>query len=153
MPSLRSSISDLATHFASSVLAAIRRASLDDILAESAGAQPVRRGPGRPRGARPAAPTAPKPAAKESASRGTSKRTAKKSKPGRLARRTPADIAKALGAVVELVKKNPKGLRAEQIRAELKMSVREMPRVLKEGLTKKALKSKGQKRATTYTAG
>jgi hypothetical protein len=27
-----------------------------------------------------------------------------------------------------------------------------MPRVLKEGLTKKLLKSKGQKRSTTYTA-
>jgi len=27
---------------------------------------------------------------------------------------------------------------------------KEMPRVLKEGLSKKALRSKGQKRATTY---
>jgi hypothetical protein len=80
------------------------------------------------------------------------KRAAKKAKPGRLARRSLADIAKALSAVVALVKRNPKGLRAEQIRTELKMDAKEMPRVLKEGLAKKALKSKGQKRATTYTA-
>jgi hypothetical protein len=32
------------------------------------------------------------------------------------------------------------------------MDRKEMPRVLHEGLTKKALKSKGQKRATTYSA-
>ncbi len=69
----------------------------------------------------------------------------------RLARRSPADIAKALGAVVALLKKSPKGLRAEQIRAVLKMESKEMPRVLKDGLAKKALKSKGQKRSTTYT--
>lgn len=42
--------------------------------------------------------------------------------------------------------------RAEQIRAALKMESKEMPRVLKEGLAKKKLKAKGQKRATTYTA-
>ena len=54
--------------------------------------------------------------------------------------------------MVDLVKKNPKGLRAEQIRAQLKMEAKEMPRILKEGLAKKTLKSKGQKRSTTYTA-
>lgn len=54
--------------------------------------------------------------------------------------------------MVALVKKNPKGLRAEQIRSQLKMESKEMPRVLKEGLTKKALKSRGQKRSTTYSA-
>jgi hypothetical protein len=42
--------------------------------------------------------------------------------------------------------------RAEQIRDALKMQSKEMPRVLQEGLAKKKLKSKGQKRATTYFA-
>jgi hypothetical protein len=139
---LRSTIDHLATTFAAGVLAAIRGASLDDILAETSGTQPARRGPGRPRKAAAATPTTPTAHAKP----------AKKRKPGRLARRSAADIAKALGAVVALVKKNPKGLRSEQIRAELKMEAKEMPRVLKEGLAKKALKSKGQKRSTTYTA-
>jgi len=77
---------------------------------------------------------------------------AKKAKGGRLARRTPADIAKALGEIVALVKTKKAGLRSEEIRKALKLDVREVPRVLKEGLTKKKLRSKGQKRATTYFA-
>jgi hypothetical protein len=44
------------------------------------------------------------------------------------------------------------GLRAEQIRAALKLDVREMPRVLKEGLVTKNLTSKGKRRGTTYFA-
>ena len=44
------------------------------------------------------------------------------------------------------------GLRAEQIRKALRMQPKEMPRVLKEGLTKRVLKSKGKKRSTTYSA-
>jgi hypothetical protein len=43
-------------------------------------------------------------------------------------------------------------LRAEEIRQALQMEAKEMPRVLKEGLAKKKLKAKGQKRATTYSA-
>jgi hypothetical protein len=58
----------------------------------------------------------------------------------------------ALDAVVVLLKKNPGGLRAENIREELGMQAKEMPRVLKERLAKKKLKAKGQKRATTYSA-
>ena len=50
------------------------------------------------------------------------------------------------------MKKSKNGLRAEQIREQLRMQSKEMPRILKEGLSKKKLKSKGQKRATTYTA-
>jgi Fic family protein len=52
--------------------------------------------------------------------------------------------------VVILVRKSKKGIRSEEIRKALKLDVREVPRVFKEGLTKKKLKSKGQKRATTY---
>ncbi len=54
--------------------------------------------------------------------------------------------------MIALVKKHKDGLRAEQIREQLKMQSKEMPRVLKEGLAKRKLKAKGQKRATTYTA-
>jgi hypothetical protein len=54
--------------------------------------------------------------------------------------------------VVALVKKNKNGLRAEQIRSELDMQPKEMPRVLKEGLSHKVLRATGQKRATTYFA-
>jgi len=74
-----------------------------------------------------------------------------RAKGGRLARRSPADIAKTLGQIVALVKTKKAGLRSEEIRKALKLDVREVPRVLKEGLAKKTLKSKGQKRATVYT--
>ncbi|MGA3124315.1 MAG: hypothetical protein ABSF69_26450 [Polyangiaceae bacterium] len=128
--SFRSSLDTLASSFADSVLAAIRGASLDELLAEGAGG----RGPRRPNGAS-ATPTD---------GRGATS--------GRLPRRSDEDIAAALDKVVALVKKNKNGLRAEQIRGELKMQAKEMPRILKEGLSTKNLKAKGQKRATTYTA-
>jgi hypothetical protein len=133
--SLRSSLSTLAASFADSILDAIRGASLEELLGETGGAS--RRGPGRPpkskaTSAEPAAPRA--------------------RKSGRLARRSPEQIAKALDQVVALVKGKKDGLRAEQIRSALKMQSKEMPRVLQEGLAKKKLKSKGQKRATTYFA-
>ena len=133
--SLRSNLQSLAATFADSVLAAIRGANLEDLLAESG--TPARRGAGRPA----KLSAAPKAAAAPRAR-----------KPGRLARRSPADIAKALDQVVALVKSKKDGLRAEQIRAALKMESKEMPRVLKEGLAKKKVKAKGQKRATTYFA-
>jgi len=79
--------------------------------------------------------------------------TKKAAKAGRLPRRSPAEIAKALAKVVALVKSDAGGLRAEQIRERLGMASKEMPRVLKEGLAKKVLRSKGAKRSTTYTAG
>jgi hypothetical protein len=128
---LRSNLAIIAAQFAAAVLDAIRGASLEELLAE-AGAGPSRRGPGRPRG---------------STSASSSRRSS-----GRLARRSPEQIAKALDQVVALVKGKKDGLRAEQIREALKMQSKEMPRVLKEGLAKKRLKAKGQKRATTYSA-
>src|SRR3984957_1979360 len=127
MSGLRDQLSSLASTFADSVLAAIRGASIEELLGESHAAP---RRPGRPRvatksvAAKPVRAPAPR-------------------KAGRLARRSPADIAKALATVVALVKKHPKGLRSEQIGAELKMRPNEMPRILGEGLAKKALKSKG----------
>ena len=142
MPNLRSTLNDLAHSFASNVLAAIRGASIQDLLAETGGAP--RRGPGRPRG------TSTMTTSK--ASRDTLPfKPAKHS--GHLARRTPADIARALDAVVILVRRNKEGLRSEQIRKALRLDVREVPRILKQGLTSKKLKSKGQKRATVYSAG
>jgi len=70
---------------------------------------------------------------------------------GRLARRSPEEIARTLDKIHGLLKGKKAGMRSEEIRDALKLDVREMPRVLKEGLAKKKLKSRGQKRATTYT--
>jgi hypothetical protein len=135
MPNLRSTLDSLAHSFASSVLDAIRSASIADLHAETGG------GPGRPRG------TSTKTTSK--ASRDTL--PFKPVKHGsRLARRTPEDIAKTLGLVVAAVKAKP--MRAEEIGKFLKLDKRELPRVLKQGLAAKKLRSKGQKRATTYSA-
>ena len=141
MPDLRSEISALAASFADAVLAAIRGASLEELLAENGGAP--RRGPGRPRGrAMKATPTAPRPSAPRAKAAG-----------GRLARRSPADIEKALGLVVSTLKATKgKGLRSEEIQKSLNLDKRELPRVLKTGLAKKVLRSKGQKRARQYFA-
>lgn len=137
--SLRSNIQAAAAVFTSSVLDAIRGASLEELLAESS-AGGGRRGPGRPPRSASSAPAAGAP------------RPARTTRSGRLKRRSAEDIAEALESVVALVKKHKAGLRAEQIREDLRMQSKEMPRVLKEGLAKKKLKAKGQKRATTYTA-
>jgi hypothetical protein len=133
MSTLRTTLDDLASAFSSSVLAAIRSASLEELLGASS--EGARRGPGRPRAIPEAAP-----------------KPARATRSGRLPRRSAEDIAKALDQVVALVKKNKGGLRAEEIRRQLGMQSNEMPRVLKEGLAKRKLKAKGQKRATTYMA-
>jgi hypothetical protein len=134
--SLHSTLNDLATSFADSVLATIRSASLDELV------QPNGRGPSAARSVRATRTAAASPAAKKPAVTRT----------GRLPRRTPEQIANVLEQVVSLVKKHKTGLRAEQIRSELGLQAKEMPRILKDGLASKALRSKGQKRATTYFA-
>jgi hypothetical protein len=52
--------------------------------------------------------------------------------------------------IVSLLKSNPGGLRAEQIREELGLQAKELPRPLKEALDSGRLGKSGQKRATTY---
>jgi hypothetical protein len=95
-----------------------------------------KRAPGRPPRAPAAAPAA----------------RAGRARSGRLPRRSSDDIAKSLAQIVALLKSKKDGLRSEQIRSALKMRPNEMPRILKDGIAKKALKSRGQKRATTYFA-
>jgi hypothetical protein len=138
--SLQSKLTELAQTFAGSVLAAVRSVSLDELLTGTHRARPETH---VVNGAKAAVEdTAPKRPVRVRAAAST----------GRLPRRSADDIAAALDQVVALVKKHREGLRAEQIRTELRMQAQEMPRVLKEGLSKKKLKAKGQKRATTYTA-
>ncbi len=136
MSNLRSRLSDLASSFADSVVEAIRSSSLEELLNESGGARPRAQ----------AAERMPKAAAK------TALAKAPKSTTGRLPRRSADDIAAELAKIVALVSKHKDGLRAEQIRAELGLQAKELPRVLKEGLASRALRSRGQKRATTYFA-
>ena len=128
-PTLHTSITALAQSFADAVLDAVRGANLEEILELSNGGKASRGGRGRAQAT---------PAGRTSS--------------GRLRRRSPAEIANLLQDVVSLVKRNKGGLRSEQIRQTLGMEAKEMPRVLKEGLAKKVLQSKGVKRSTTYTA-
>ncbi len=131
--SLRSQLNELATTLAVGVLAAIRTASLEDLLAES-GARRGRRAPGGGGGGQP------EPLRKRGRLR------------GRLARRTQDQIEATLAKVLAAVKATRgKGLRAEEIRETLGLDKREVPRVLQEGLRTKKLKAKGRKRATTYS--
>lgn len=133
--SLRSRLNGLASSFASSVLDVVRGVSLDQLLAESSG---------RAGKSAPAAPVRPAAAAPTPRRR------------GRLPRRTARDIDRVVERIVGLLKRHPAGLRAEQIRDELGLDAKELPRPLKEALDMGSLHKSGQKRATTYfvkTAG
>jgi hypothetical protein len=130
---LRTTIENLASQFVAGVLAAMRKAPLEDILDQTDGGG--RRGPA-PRAASAAAGPA----------RG------KRAKPGRLARRSPTELAKVLDEIVALLQKNPEGLRAEQIRDQLSLISKELPRPLADGVSSGRLRKKGEKRATTYFA-
>jgi hypothetical protein len=128
--SLRSTLDALAASFANEIIAAIRGASLQELLGVQG---TTTRGGSVGSGRTPA-------------------RAPKVTTPGRLKRRSAEDVAAALGDVVALVKRHKDGLRAEQIRTSLGLQSKELPRVLKEGLATKMLSKKGQKRSTTYFA-
>lgn len=127
---LRSTLNELATEFASNVLRAIRGASLEEILSETGGG----------------------PATKGRSPRalGSTPRAAKRG--GRLARRSSGDIASVVNKIVGLLEKHQAGLRAEEIRSKLNLQAKELPRPIAEALSKKRIVKEGKKRATTYFA-
>ncbi len=146
MSNLRTTLDHLASVFASSVLDAIRGASLQEILAESASSAGGGRRGGRSRleasvvsesGSHLGAPSSPA---------GARRRR------GRLARRSAGDISQIVDSIVSLLERRPDGLRAEQIRAELGLEAKELPRPIAEALAGKRINKQGQKRATTYFA-
>jgi hypothetical protein len=127
---LHTTLQSLAHAFAEEVLAAIRSSSLGEVTGAPNGTP--RHGPGRPR--RFAAPAS-SPSVVN----------------GRPARRSTDEIEAVLGRVVAALKTGP--MRAEEIQKSLGLHRKELPRVIKLGLQTKAIKRKGQKRATVYTAG
>lgn len=138
---LQSQLQALAATFAEQVLGAIRETSLDELGGTKAGG-------GRSYGADP-----PKSFASPGATRkAVSERSPAPKANGRLRRRSDEEIAATLNKIVLLVKTQKNGLRAEEIRQKLGLLPKEMPRILKEGVSTKKLSSKGQKRATTYFA-
>jgi hypothetical protein len=141
MMTLQRSIASLAETFATSVLAAIRSASLEEILSEGKGGRAsspstlVKRGPGRPRKE---ASVGPKPA--------------KVAKGGRLPRRSEDEIKKVAGVIVSALKSAPEGLRSEHLQRVLKLSKKEIVGPLNLALSEKKISKKGQRRSTTYFA-
>ena len=131
--SLRSQLDALAQSFASQIVEAIRGASLQELVGGESNGRRAVEGGGQPH---PLSVPVPK----------------KRGKNGRLPRRSAEEIAKSLDKIVLLVKTHKNGMRAEEIRAKLGMESKEMPHILKEGLAKKKLTAKGNKRATTYFA-
>ena len=136
MSTLHATINSLASDFAHSLLRALRNASLEEILAETAPGHASAGRRGRPAAAH-AAPSG----------QGGGRRGGR-----RLPRRSANDIQAVVGKMVALLKANKKGLRAEEIREKLALDRREVPRPLAEALKKKLVTKKGKKRATTYYA-
>jgi hypothetical protein len=146
MSTLQSQLDSLARTFAEQIIQAIRGASLDELSLAGAGSG---------RRVHADAPTAfaSSGAAQRAVARATQTAAPKAARAkGRLPRRSAEEIQELLGKVVGLVKKQKDGLRAEEIRANLGMLPKEMPRILKAGVATKKLAIKGQKRATTYFA-
>jgi hypothetical protein len=142
MSSLKSSIASLAETFASSVLAAIRSASLEEILSEGSGRRspapaPPKRGPGRPR---------------KEASNVAKSKPVTAAKGGRLPRRSEEDLQKVVGLVVSALKSAPEGLRSEHLQRVLKISKKELVGPLNLALGQKKISKKGERRSTTYFA-
>jgi hypothetical protein len=142
MSNIQSQIHVLARSFVDQVVEVLRGASLRDLVSHDGGSTgPV--ASGRPARVPPSSAIA-------APSAGPAPKAVRAS--GRLARRSATEIQATLDKIVGLLKKHKDGLRAEEIRAALAMQAKEMPRILKEGLSTKKLTSKGQKRATTYFA-
>jgi hypothetical protein len=128
-PVIEAMVGELVREFTDGLLGVIRNMSIDDILLESGGAVARR-----------------VPVAGKSS-------VASASKPRRLGRRSPRDIGVVVNRIAALLKRHPKGLRAEEIREELGVQPKELPRPLAEGLKSGAFKKSGQKRATVYFPG
>jgi hypothetical protein len=127
MSNLKSTIEDLASDFALSIIGALRAASSDE-LTNVAGLR--RRG-----------------RAKAALIEGGSR---KRGRGGRLGRRSTEDIGRMVDSIVELLGKHDEGLRAEQIREALGVQAKELPRPLSDALSAGRIRKDGQKRATTY---
>ena len=131
---LKQSLTTLAERFANDLLAAIRSATVDELL----------EGPA-PSTSRSTPVKAPPPVANRSGRKARTEGTPR-------VRRGAEQIQGIVDSIVKLLKKNPKGLRAEHVRDELGIDAKDLVRPIREALDQKAIKKKGQKRATVYFA-
>lgn len=133
MGNLRTTIDRLAVEFAGNVIDALRSASIEELLAVAGAGRRARR-------------------SGDSVTPGPSN-GAKRGRGGRLGRRSANEIGKMVDAIVTVLAANESGLRAEQIRDQLGVEAKELPRPLAEGLSAGRITKTGQKRATTYFVG
>ena len=136
-------------HFVNELSELIRRAALEavaDALKKGEGAAPVARRPGRPA----KAAAAPAPVA---SGRGRGGRGAVKASPKRRVgeKRSPQLLAQITEQVFNHIKGNP-GQGVEQIAKALDTSTKELTLPIRKLLNDKKISSKGQKRATRYSA-
>jgi len=138
MSNLRATIESLATQFASSILTALRSASIDELAHVAGVSGGARRG---------------RPAARVEAESPSAAAPRRRGSVGRIGRRSAGDIGRVVESIVDLLEKSGSGLRAEQIRQALGVEAKELPRPLAEALSGGRITKSGQKRATTYFAG
>ncbi|WP_394846039.1 hypothetical protein LZC95_01075 [Pendulispora brunnea] len=129
---LQAAIRQLAENFAEGLLQAARSASLEEILNGDAGGA-ARRSPGRPR------------------------KTATKIEPvvakrGRPAKRGGASADASLDRLVDVLRRNPKGLRSEELRAQLKLEKIPFRQAAAKALEANLITRTGEKRSTTFYA-
>jgi hypothetical protein len=148
MSALKKTIEDLASTFATNVIAALRGASLEELITLTSkgtgggggggggGAAIVRRGPGRPPG-----------------STNVTSTGGGGGRKGRRVRRSQGDIGRVVEDIISLLGKHAQGLRSEQIREALNLQAKELPRPLADGLADGRIKKAGERRATTYFVG
>jgi hypothetical protein len=140
MPSLRAAIESLANQFAAGVLAAVRGASLEEILDSGA---PTRRGPGRPRKSVGLPDATPSPASAPS----------RRARGGKRLRRSANDLSAVSEQIAAHVAKHPKGIRGEQVRKDLGIAKNHWMKPLGLALDSKKIRKTGEKRATLYFPG
>jgi hypothetical protein len=123
--SIQESMAAISGDIADVVMDAIRELSLDDIMGSVSGG-------GRP-----------KAAAKASS----------KSSGGKRVRRSAEALQEVAEQIASYVRKHKDGVSAEQIREELGIERKDIPRPIAEALGQKLISKRGEKRATLYFAG
>jgi hypothetical protein len=124
-------LQELAETFAREIVSAIRAASVADIIGETSATATLKRRPGRPpkNGSSTVAPT-----------------------PTGRHRRSADELEKHVSLIAKYVASHP-GSNAETVRKELGITRNQWARPVAMALKSKAIKKKGEKRATSYWAG
>lgn len=123
--SIQESMTAISGDIAEVVMEAIRELSLDDLMGSVVGGR----------------------------SKATAKSSSKKSSGGKRVRRSAEALQEMAEQIASYVRKHKDGVSAENIREELDIERKDIPRPIAEALSQKLISKRGQKRATLYFAG